>query len=84
MSRNVPRVSIGLPVNNGENYIRDAIDSIFSQSFSNLEVIISDNASTDRTGDICRDAAARGTRGCAIAVLTRTVDWPGTSTAPLN
>ena len=59
MSRNCrPRASIGLPVYNGENYIRDAIGSVLEQTFTDFELVISDNASTDRTGDICREAAA--------------------------
>lgn len=48
-------VSIGVPVFNGERYLRDALDSILAQTYSNFEVIISDNASTDRTQEICRD-----------------------------
>jgi glycosyltransferase involved in cell wall biosynthesis len=51
----MPRVSIGLPVYNGEKYLEKAIDSIQSQTFSDFELIISDNASTDRTQEICRD-----------------------------
>jgi glycosyltransferase involved in cell wall biosynthesis len=50
---NVPTVSIGLPVFNGGNYIRSAIDSLLSQTFDDFELIISDNASTDDTRDIC-------------------------------
>jgi glycosyltransferase involved in cell wall biosynthesis len=48
-----PKVSIGLPVYNGENYLEEALDSILSQTFSDFELIISDNASTDRTQAIC-------------------------------
>jgi len=47
-------VSIGLPVYNGENYLREAIDSVLAQTFVDWDLIISDNASTDATGDICR------------------------------
>jgi glycosyltransferase involved in cell wall biosynthesis len=57
-----PRVSIGLPVYNGENYIREAIDSILSQTFEDFELIISDNASTDETEKICREYANRDQR----------------------
>jgi glycosyltransferase involved in cell wall biosynthesis len=53
-----PRVSIGLPVYNGENYLAEAIDSVLGQTFSDLELVISDNASTDRTGELCRHYAA--------------------------
>jgi glycosyltransferase involved in cell wall biosynthesis len=53
----MPRVSIGLPVFNGENYLAEAIQSVLEQSFYDLELIISDNASNDRTEEICRDYA---------------------------
>jgi glycosyltransferase involved in cell wall biosynthesis len=48
-----PRVSIGLPVYNGERFLELAIDSILAQTFADFELIISDNASTDRTAEIC-------------------------------
>lgn len=51
-------VSIGMPVYNGENYIAAAIDSIRQQSYANFELIICDNASTDKTEEICRVQAA--------------------------
>lgn len=57
-----PRVSIGMPVYNGENYIEPAIDSILAQTFRDFELIICDNASTDRTEEICRAYAARDSR----------------------
>lgn len=50
-----PRVSIGLPVYNGERFIKESIDSLLSQTFKDFEIIISDNASTDATEQICRD-----------------------------
>ncbi len=43
-----PKVSIGLPVYNGENFLAEAIESILKQTFTDFELIISDNASTDR------------------------------------
>ena len=57
-----PRVSIGMPVFNGMRYIEQALDSILTQTFDDFELIISDNASTDRTADICRSYAARDRR----------------------
>ncbi|MEL6283892.1 MAG: glycosyltransferase [Pseudomonadota bacterium] len=57
-----PRVSIGLPVYNGENYLAEAIDSILSQTFTDFELIISDNASTDGTQAICERYAAADKR----------------------
>jgi glycosyltransferase involved in cell wall biosynthesis len=57
-----PRVSIGLPVYNGERYLRSALDSLLEQSFTDLELIISDNASTDATPEICQEYARRDQR----------------------
>lgn len=62
MSAHTPRVSIGLPVYNGEAYLRPAIDSILRQDYADFELIISDNASTDATPAICREYAARDAR----------------------
>lgn len=55
-------VSIGFPVYNGQEYIREAIDSLLAQTESNFELIISDNASTDATEQICREYAAKDQR----------------------
>ena len=49
----VPRLSIGLPVYNGENYLAESLDALLGQSYEDFELIISDNASTDGTADIC-------------------------------
>jgi glycosyltransferase involved in cell wall biosynthesis len=56
------KVSIGLPVYNGESFINNSINSILSQNFSDFELIISDNASTDNTWDIITSYAARDKR----------------------
>jgi glycosyltransferase involved in cell wall biosynthesis len=57
-----PRVTMGMPVFNGEPFLEEALRSLLAQTFEDFELIISDNASTDRTGDICRDYAARDVR----------------------
>jgi glycosyltransferase involved in cell wall biosynthesis len=57
-----PRVSIGMPVYNGEKYLRESLDSILSQTYQDLELIISDNASTDNTKKICLEYAERDNR----------------------
>lgn len=54
MEHKSPRVSIGLPVFNGEAYLGEAIDSILAQTFTDFELIISDNASDDGTPGICQ------------------------------
>lgn len=58
----LPKVSIGLPVYNGERFITGALDTLLSQNFTDFELIISDNASTDGTEAICRQYAARDAR----------------------
>jgi glycosyltransferase involved in cell wall biosynthesis len=71
-----PGVSIGLPVYNGEAYLRGALDSLLGQTFTDLELIISDNASTDRTPEICRAYAARDPRVRFIRhQINRGVAW---------
>ena len=62
MTENTPRVSIGMPVYNGANFIAEALESIQAQTFQDFEVVISDNASTDETEAICRDLAERDPR----------------------
>jgi glycosyltransferase involved in cell wall biosynthesis len=62
MSGHGPRVSVGMPVYNAERYLEEALESLLGQSFDDFELVISDNASTDRTGDICRAYAARDER----------------------
>lgn len=52
-----PLVSVGLPVHNGERTIRRAIDALLAQTLSDFELIISDNASEDATGEICLEYA---------------------------
>ena len=57
-----PKVSIGMPVYNGERFIREALDTILAQTLSDFELIISDNASTDGTGLICNEYASADSR----------------------
>lgn len=58
----LPLVSIGMPVHNGARYLAQALDSLLVQDYSNIEVIISDNSSTDDTQSICEKYAARDCR----------------------
>lgn len=57
-----PQASIGMPVYNGEPFLEEALDSILAQTFSDFELIISDNASMDQTEKICRKYAAKDKR----------------------
>jgi len=58
----VPRLSIGLPVYNGEDFLAESLDSLLGQTYEDFELIISDNASTDETADICRGYAKQDSR----------------------
>ncbi len=65
MSENLiekPKISIGVPVFNGQNFIKARLDSILNQSFTDFEVIISDNNSTDLTLEICKEYAKKDKR----------------------
>jgi glycosyltransferase involved in cell wall biosynthesis len=57
-----PPLTIGLPVYNGENYVSESLDSLLAQTYTNFELIISDNASTDGTEEICRSYATLDSR----------------------
>ncbi len=59
---NTPKVSIGMPVYNGGRFLKEALDSLLVQTFTDFELIISDNASTDETEAICQDYAAKDKR----------------------
>lgn len=57
-----PRLSVGLPVYNGEKYLTESLDALLGQTYTEFELIISDNASTDGTADICRSYARQDSR----------------------
>ena len=57
-----PNVTIGLPVFNGENFLSEAIGSVLAQDYDDFELIIRDNASTDATAAICREACEKDSR----------------------
>jgi glycosyltransferase involved in cell wall biosynthesis len=57
-----PKLSIGLPVYNGEEFLRESLDSLLAQTFTDYEIIISDNASTDSTAAICDEYMAKDSR----------------------
>ena len=57
-----PRVSIGVPVYNGQKYIRFTLDSLFAQTFGDIEILVTDNCSTDSTRQIVAEYAARDPR----------------------
>jgi glycosyltransferase involved in cell wall biosynthesis len=61
-SSRTPRISVGMPVYNGEEFIGEAVQAILNQSLSDLELIICDNASDDATSDICLRIAESDSR----------------------
>lgn len=56
------RVSLAMPIYNGEQWVEETFRSILAQDFADFELIITDNASTDRTEEICRGFANRDSR----------------------
>jgi glycosyltransferase involved in cell wall biosynthesis len=58
----LPEISVGLPVYNGLPYVKQLIETVLAQSFANLELVISDNASTDGTDELCRSYAKADSR----------------------
>ncbi len=57
-----PRLSVGLPVYNGADFLAESIESVLAQDLADFELVISDNGSTDSTPDICAHYAARDRR----------------------
>lgn len=57
-----PYISVGMPVYNGDRFLTEALDSILAQTFSDFELIVSDNGSTDKTQEICQEYMARDPR----------------------
>lgn len=57
-----PRVSIGLPVYNGERFLRGTLEGLLRQEFADFEILISDNASTDGTETVAREFASADSR----------------------
>lgn len=57
-----PRLSIGLPVYNGEEYLAESLEALLGQTYEDFELVVTDNASTDGTEDICRRYAKQDSR----------------------
>jgi glycosyltransferase involved in cell wall biosynthesis len=56
------RVSVGVPVYNGERYLAETLDCLLAQSLQDIEIVISDNASTDGTAELCQNYQAKDSR----------------------
>jgi O-antigen biosynthesis protein len=61
-AKSTPTVSIGLTVFNAEKYLKKTMESLLGQSFQDFELIISDNASIDKSSDICREYEEKDSR----------------------
>lgn len=59
---NTPLVSVGIPTYNRADSLRQAVESVLAQGYSNLELVISDNGSTDHTKRVCEEFCARDNR----------------------
>jgi len=57
-----PRLTIGLPVYNGERYLAESVDALLGQTYEDFELVISDNASSDGTADICASYVKQDSR----------------------
>lgn len=62
----MPEISVIVPVYRAENYLRACVDSILSQSFSDIQVILVDDGSPDNCGAICEEYASRDSRVVSI------------------
>ncbi len=62
MSTRVPRVTIGVPAYNAARFLPIALESLVNQTYTDIEIMVVDNASTDSTGDIVHDFARRDPR----------------------
>jgi len=57
-----PELTIGIPVHNGEKFLKEKISSILQLGYENFELIISDNASSDKTKEICKTFLSKDKR----------------------
>jgi glycosyltransferase involved in cell wall biosynthesis len=62
MDRNLPLVTIGIPTYNRASLLKRTLESVLNQDYENLEVVVSDNASTDETESVCRYYSNRDAR----------------------
>jgi glycosyltransferase involved in cell wall biosynthesis len=62
MEKSRPVVSVIIPVYNGEEYLAEAIESVLAQTYRPVEIIVVDDGSTDKSGDVAKGFQDRGVR----------------------
>lgn len=62
MRANHPRLTVAVPVFNGERYLSELFACLEAQTFRDFEIVMLDNASSDRTADLCRSLVAADPR----------------------
>ena len=72
-----PKVSVILPARNEERYIARCLDSLLAQDYSNFEIIAINDSSTDRTGKIMKEYAARDPRVVFVNAPPKPEGWAG-------
>jgi len=60
--KDIPLITIGMPVYNGDNFLKRRLNNILEQTFTNFKLIISDNASSDKTQNICEEYSRKDKR----------------------
>ena len=61
-SMNMPKISIIVPVYKAEKYLNRCVDSILAQTFTDWELLLIDDGSPDRSGEICDEYAKKDSR----------------------
>lgn len=72
-----PKVSVILPARNEEPYIARCLESLLAQQYQNFEVVAINDSSTDRTGEIIKEYAARDRRIVYVDNLPKPEGWAG-------
>ncbi len=76
-----PKVSVILPARNEEKYLEGCLDSLLSQDYANYEIVVVDDSSQDRTGQIIQNYAKKDPRVIHVAARPKPDDWMGKSWA---
>ena len=66
MGKEKPLVSVIIPVYNVQKYLEECVESVQNQSYTNLEIVLVDDGSTDNSGELCDALATKDTRICTL------------------